>query len=265
MKKQAWAIRLLRHDIKHWLHFGNMSHMNGEWKTAGRAANSNVSHILKCAFCGNMCAFLFISIMGKNEWVDQFPPDQGRAEEHVFSTPRGLRNNGIIFFFFLNVAFLLEKMVTYLKGQGGEKQQKNKKETERKERIIEKRIAGEDRHQEVGGRGEAGRDLDRGEGIYCHTCEHLPTHILQVSEQPETSSKGWLWETGGKQDSQELWERTWSETHDVIFKSLHQRGRYKYRAAGSLRSCERRRNTQMEKDTFMSSSPSVKCCCFVFF
>lgn len=127
--------------------------------------------------------------MGKNERVDQFPPDQGRAEEHVFSTPRGLRNNGIIFFFFLNVAFLLEKMVTYLKGQGG-KQQKNKKETGRKERIIEKRIAGEDRHQEVGGRGEAGRDLDRGEGIYCHICEHLPTHILQVSEQPETSSKG---------------------------------------------------------------------------
>lgn len=95
------------------------------------------------------------------------------------------------FFFFLNVAFLLEKMVTYLKEQeGGGEQQKNKKETGRKERIIENRIAGEDRHQEVGGRGEAGRDLDRGEGIYCHTCEHLPTHILQVSEQPETSSKG---------------------------------------------------------------------------
>lgn len=128
--------------------------------------------------------------MGKNELVDQFPPDQGRAEEHVFSTPRGLRNNSIIFFFlFLNVAFLLEKMVTYLEGQGGKNSRKIKKETGRKERIIETRIAGEDRHQEVGGSGEAGRDLDRGEGIYCHTCEHLPTHILQVSEQPETSSK----------------------------------------------------------------------------
>lgn len=198
-------------------------------------------------------------------WPISSWPGPGRGT-CVFHSEGVTKQRHHFFFFSLSkCGFPLGKNGDLPQGAKGEKQQKNKKETGRKERIIEKRIAGEDRHQEVGGRGEAGRDLDRGEGIYCHTCEHLPTHILQVSEQPETSSKGWLWETGGKQDSQELWERTWSETHDVIFKSLHQRGRYKYRAAGSLRSCERRKNTQMEKDTFMSSSPSVKWVFLFFF
>lgn len=39
-------------------------------------------------------------------------------------------------------------------------------------------------------RKKGGRDLDKREGIYCHTCEYLPTHILRVSVQLETWSRG---------------------------------------------------------------------------
>lgn len=39
-------------------------------------------------------------------------------------------------------------------------------------------------------RTDGGRDPDESESMHLCTCEHLPAHILQVSEQPETWSKG---------------------------------------------------------------------------
>lgn len=63
---------------------------------------------------------------------------------------------------------------------------------------------------------DGGRDPNESKRMHFSTCEHLPAHILQVSEQPETWSKGWLWETEDKQDNQDLWERTWAESYDVM-------------------------------------------------
>lgn len=128
-------------------------------------------------FVGTYVHFSSSNNMGKNEGVDQFPFDQRWAGEHMFSTPSGgYRNNGIIL---LNVAFFLGKWwITSRdkrKGMGGTKMDKREKDR---------------RNLDIRGRGKRkkeGWDPGReGEGINCHTCEYLPTHILQVSEQHET-------------------------------------------------------------------------------
>lgn len=112
--------------------------------------------------CGNICAFLFISNMGKNELLltgagqrNMCFPLQGGFETMASSL--------------LNVAFLLEKW--WLTSRGKSKAEKEK--AGRKEGIIEKKIAGEGRHQEEGGR----RKKEKG-----YIATHASTYQLISSE-----------------------------------------------------------------------------------
>lgn len=158
----------------------------------------------------SICAFCFISNMGKNERFDQFPYDRCRAGERVFSTPTGFFKQQHRFC--LNGReqdFLLWeiKKVSDLKGpKGGHRKGRDqRREVQycryRKEREWRKGSRGEEEREHMKGKG---RDCNERKRTYCHMCECLPTHILRVSEQLETLSKGWLWETKDKQGSQEL-------------------------------------------------------------
>lgn len=184
---------------------------------------------LVCAStCTHLWAFHFSNTGGKKWaiWPISFRPVQSRGT-CVFQSKggggRGGWNNGIIFAKCGSEQdFLLGKIVTDLKGQKeGRERTEGRKEVGRKAVRVGEIIGKKGRRHEEGKRKRGrqtkeGWDLDKWVGIYSHICEYLPTHILQVSEQLGTWSKGWLWETEDKQGSQELWERTWAETHDVI-------------------------------------------------
>lgn len=222
---------------KHQLHTGNTSHADKKKKTQVRlptpmsvtylTVHFVAMHACVCVrACVCLCAFLFISISGKkwarwpiSSWAGPSSAtcvfhsgvvvwggwrEVTKQRHHLLSLSRAL-----FLSLFANCGFPLGKTVTYLKGQ------KKYKREDCRDRKID--IRGQ---WQKGRKRKKRRDLDGGEGIYCHTCEHLPTHILQVFEQPGTWSKGWLWEKEGKQWGAVRRRRAWRHIQVVTAAKL---------------------------------------------